>query len=166
MKTLNQNFTLYKDKKSSAPAVLAVFHFAGGDVFVSDRTIAPGAGAPEFRGLVTSWGEVSAPSSGLFTVKLPEVALELANSGEPPFSSYLDDGGAEGAEAELFLWFEGLGYAEKEPVGRFIISSPIEYADERVRLTLVSAFIKRNRLIGRTIARDDYPGADPDAVGG
>lgn len=164
MKTLNPDFASYKDAHSSAPCLLAVFHFLTGDVYVSDRSVTP-PGGPAFLGLVTSWGRLESPRHGLFKIALSRIKIEMANSGSPPFSSYLEAGTAEDTEAELFLWFEGLDYSKKEPVGRFIIGSPVKYSDGAVSLVLVNAFAKNNRLVGRKISRDDYPGADPDAIG-
>ncbi|MBI5694400.1 MAG: hypothetical protein HZC51_01500 [Nitrospirae bacterium] len=165
MKTLNENFAAEKDKRASVPVTLAVFHFASGDVYVSDRVLRAGVDGPEFAGLVTSWGALTAPAHGLFSVALPEVTVELANTGPTPFSSYLESGVPEDTEVELFQWFEGLAYADREPLGRFVISSPVSYSDSSVRLALVSAFIKKNRIVGSPITRDEFPYADTDAVG-
>ncbi len=164
MKTLNPDFTGYKDGLSSAPCLLAVFHFSSGDVFVSDRSVTP-SGGPVFQGLVTSWGSLSGPGHGLFDIGLSQMKIGLANSGTPPFSGYLEAGTGEETEVEMFLWFEGLDYSRKEPVGRFVIASPVEYSENGVSLVLVNAFIRNNRLVGKKISRDDYPGADPDAIG-
>ena len=164
MKTLNLDFISYKDAPSSAPCLLAVFHFSAGDVFVSDRSVTP-PGGPAFQGLVTSWGRLESPGHGLFEIAPAQMKVEMANSGAPPFSSYLEAGIAEDTKAELFLWFEGLDYSKKEPVGRFVIGSPVKYSEGSVSLVLVNAFTRNNRLVGRKISRDDYPGADPDAIG-
>lgn len=164
MKTLNPDFTSFKDAPSSAPCLLAVFHFSSGDVFVSDRSVVP-TGGPAFQGLVASWGSLESPGHSLFEIALSQIKIEMANSGAPPFSSYLEAGTGEDTEVELFLWFWGLDYAKKEPVGRFLIGSPVKYSDGLVSLVLVNAFTKNNRLVGRKISRDDYPGADPDAIG-
>jgi hypothetical protein len=164
MKTFNANFTACKSGGYSSPALLVVFHFASGDVFVSDRTFTAGADGPVFKGLVSSWGKLSSPGNGLFAVVMPEMQLELVNAGAPPFSAYLEGTVPESVEVDLFMWFEGLSYSDKEPLGRFIIASPVEYSETKIKLALVSSFIKRNRTIGRVITRDDYPGADPDAI--
>lgn len=165
MKTFNANFTQCKNSRSSAPALLAVFHFAPGDVFVSDRKIAAGTDGPVFQGLVSSWGKLSSPGNGLFAVGLPQMKVELLNTGDRPFSTYLEGVTPESVEVELYLWFEGLDYGDREPLGRFTIASPVQYSGQKVKLSLVSAFIKRNCIVGKTINRDDYPGADPEAVG-
>jgi len=166
MKTLGQNFTTYKNKKYSTPVTLLVFHFATGDVYVSDRDLQAGTGSPEFRGLVRSWGRMSRTAKGLFSVGLSEMTVEVANTGDTPFSSILEGAVPEGVEVEVFQWFNGLSYAEKEAIGRFVIASPVSYSEDSVKLTLVSSFMNRNRMVGRTIGMTEYPYADTDAYGG
>ena len=165
MKMLNANFTSKKNSKAASPVVLAVFHFNAGDVHVSDRTITAGSGSPVFNGLVTSWGVLSSPARGLFAVSMPEITLEISSAGTPSFASHLQAGIAEDTEVELFLWFDGLTYNEKEPLGRFAITSPVTYGSDNVKVALVSSFLKKNRVIGTKISREDYPNADPDVVG-
>jgi len=165
MRQLNQDFSARKELKTSSPVTLAVFHFPDGDAFVSDRSLTAGEGGPYFKGLVTSWGSLSTPGHGLFSIGLPEITIELANTGDTPFSSLLEACVPEDTYVDLYQWFEGLDYADKELIGRFVISSPVSYNESNVRLALVGAFVRKNRLIGKKISRDEYPQVDPDAVG-
>ena len=165
MKTFNHGFTVLKDAARSAPVTLAVFHFASGDVFVSDRDVKAGLDGPDFIGLVTSWGGIASPGRGPFSVGVPGTTLEIANGGAPPFSSLLESEGAGKIEVELFQWFEGLDYSEKEPLGRFVVVFPVSYTDTGISLTLAGSFGTRRQVVGRTIGRSEYPYADPDAIG-
>jgi len=165
MKTFNQNFTASMGMKSSSPSTLVVFHFSGGDVCLSDRHVRAGDDGPEFKGLVTSWGPIVNKGSGLFSISVPELELTIANTGEFPFSRHLEDSVPEDTEVEVFQWFEGLSYEEKEPLGKFNIASPVEYTESMVKLKLVGAFGRRDRVVGSVITRETYPYADPDCIG-
>jgi len=165
MKTLNANFTAYKNYKTSAPVTLAVFHLTGGVQYVSDRDVAASGDMPAYMGLITSWGGITEGAGGPYRVGLSETAIEIANTASSPFSGLLDGGDPEGAEVELFQWFEGMSYSDKMPIGKYVISSPVVATETSVRIRLVSGFVKRNRIVGRAIGLDEYPGADPDSVG-
>ncbi|HEX9860057.1 MAG TPA: hypothetical protein VGB23_02565, partial [Nitrospirota bacterium] len=144
MKTFNQNFSAAKDSVASSPVTLAVFHFGSGDTYVSDRDLDTLDG-PVFEGLVTSWGEMSYPSSGPSGLLIPEMAIELDDSGAVPFSALLESSVPESTLVDVYQWFQGLSYSDKEPLGRFVVSSPVSYGGNKVRVTLAGAFIKRNR---------------------
>jgi hypothetical protein len=175
MRTVNANFAAAAAGRLPA-CILAVFHFAGGDVFLSDRDVTPGGG-PAVSGLVTGWGVPAAAYKGLFSIALLDMEIEVANSATPPFSTLIESGDPENAEVELFLWFEGTDYANKEAIGKFNISAAsagakykpnsasVSYDDTTVRLSLAGTFKDRDRLIGTVINRDDWPDADPHAVG-
>ncbi len=175
MRTVNDNFAQAAAGRSPA-YILAVFHFAGGDVFLSDRDVTPGGG-PAFSGLVTGWGVPAAAGKGLFSIALPDMEIEVANSATPPFSTLIESGDPENTEVELFLWFEGTDYADKETVGKFKISAPssgakytaksasVSYDESSVRLSLAGTFKDRDRSVGTVISRDAWPDADPHAVG-
>jgi hypothetical protein len=50
-------------------------------------------------------------------------------------------------------------------LGRFAITSPVTYGGDKVKLAFVNSFLKKNKVIGTKISREDYPNADPDAIG-
>ncbi len=164
MKTLNPDFAAAAASPPARPVTLAVFHFPSGDVFVSDRSVAP-EGGPVFEPLVVSWGEITAVSKGAFGLIMPETSIRISNSGTMPFVSLLESAVPEQTEVDLYQWFEGIPYSDREQIGRFVISSPAGYESGHVELSLVCSVVRNNRIVGRTINRDDYPEADPDAVG-
>jgi hypothetical protein len=164
MKTLNQNFVSFKDMKASAPVLLADFFLPGGTAYLSTRQLAPNPGGPEYSGRIIDWS-TGASVSGMFEACLSEATVEFASFGTPSLSDLFGQYGPEGSMVDLFLWFEGLAYADREPLGKFVVSSPVEYTEKSVTLRLVSAFMKRDKAVGKIISRADYPGADPDAVG-
>jgi hypothetical protein len=164
MKTLNQNFVSFKDMKASAPVLLADFFLPGGTAYLSTRELTPDPDGPAYSGRIINWSTV-APVSGMFETSLPEATVEIAASGTPSLSDLFGQYGPEGSMVDLFLWFEGLAYSDREPVGRFVVSSPVEYTEKGVNLRLVSAFVKMDKAVGKTISRADYPGAAPEAIG-
>jgi hypothetical protein len=163
MKQFNSEYTEAAEARVASPVILCVFHFPSGDYYVSDKVVTPDGG-PSFEGLVVSWGEISAPVSGPNEFRMPETTIGLSNSGGTPFTTLLESCIPENTEVELYSWFEGLSYADREPVGRFVMSSPLVYTADRVDITLVCSMVRRNRIVGRTITRDTYPGADPDSI--
>ncbi len=173
MQAINQNFAAAADGHQPA-CILAVFHFASGDVFISDRTITPPDG-PAFSGLVTDWAAPAVSYKGPFSIAIPEIEIEIANSGNPPFSTLIESNDAENTEIELFAWFEGTNYADKEAIGKFKISAnnsgsgigsaAVCYGDNSVRLQLAGAFKGRERQVGTVISRDIWPNAEPHAIG-
>ncbi|MGA2193083.1 MAG: hypothetical protein ABSG42_06880 [Nitrospirota bacterium] len=164
MKRMNEEFVTFKNSQNSAPAILAIFHFATGDVAVSDRNIDTGPDGPYFSGLVTAWGHIGAKAESISSIDLQELDLTLSNLGGPPFSTLLESNNPEGTEVDLCLWFEGMAYSNKEVMGRFIISS-VDYSDSLVKLKLTCSFSQQNMMIGKAITRDDWPNADPEAIG-
>lgn len=164
MKTLNPGFAAAAASLLARPVTLAVFHFPSGDLCVSDRRVEP-EGGPVFEPLVVSWDEITAPFTGAFGFRMPRTSLRISNSGPAPFASLLESSVPERTEVELYQWFEGIPYSDREPLGRFVISSPVGCEAGHVELALVCSAVTNNRIVGRTINRDDYPGADPDAVG-
>jgi hypothetical protein len=175
MRTVNANFASAAAGRLPA-CILAVFHFAGGDVFLSDRSVTP-PGGPAFSGLVTGWGVPAATYKGPFSIALPDMEIEVANSATPPFSTLIESDDAENTEVELFLWFEGTDYADKEAIGKFKIFAPssgakytagsasVSYDESSLRLSLAGTFKDRDRTVGAVISRDAWPDADPHAVG-
>ena len=164
MRTFNPELSARLTDRTSAPVLLAVFHFASGDVFLSDRTVTPTDG-PSFNGLVVSWGRLSSKAGGLFAVPLPEMTVVISNTGPVPFSTHMDGALGEDTGAELFIWFDGLSYIDREPLGRFVVSTPVEVSENTVNLTLVSALVGKNLAVGDVITREAWPGADPDSIG-
>jgi len=164
MKQFNAAYTEAAGARSANPVTLCVFHFPSGDCFVSDRTITP-EGGPRFEGLVVSWGEITSPGTTPSEFRMPETTLGLSNSGGTPFTTLIESCIPEGTEVELFSWFEGIPYSDRQPVGRFVMSSPLVYGPDHVDITLVCSMVRRNRMVGRMISRDSYPEADPDAIG-
>ena len=173
MQTVNQNFAAAAAGHQPA-CILAVFHFSSGDVFISDRTVTP-AGGPAFSGLVTNWAVPAGSYKGLFSIAIPEIEIEIANTGNPPFSDSIESNDVENTEIELFTWFEGTDYADKEAIGKFKISASnsgygigsaaVSYGDNSVRLHLAGTFKGRDRQIGTVISRDIWPNAEPHAIG-
>ncbi len=173
MQTVNQNFAAAAAGHQPA-CVLVVFHFASGDVFISDRSVTPPNG-PAFSGLVTNWAAPVGSYNGLFSIAVPEIEIEIADSGNPPLAELVESNDVENTEIELFAWFEGTDYADKEAIGKFKISSnnagrgvgsaAVSYGDNSVRLRLAGAFKERNRQVGTIISRDIWPNAEPHAIG-
>lgn len=164
MKTFNQNFSAVKDAAKSSPVTLMVLHLGSGDLNASDRDIDTVDG-PAFTGLVTSWGEFTMPASGPSGFRMPEATVELHNAGPGPLSASLEAGVPENTLVDVYQWFEGIPYADKEPIGRFVISSPLVYTGETVRIKLTGSAVTKNTQTGHVITRQEYPDADPDAVG-
>jgi hypothetical protein len=175
MRTVNDNFAQAAAGRLPA-CILAVFHFSGGDVFISDRDVTP-PGGPAFSGLVTGWGAPAAAQKGLLSIALMDMEVEVANSATPPFSTLIESGDPENTEVELFLWFEGTDYADKEAIGKFKISdtssgakdtarsASVSYDESAVRLSLAGTFKDRDLTVGTVIGTDAWPDADPHAVG-
>ncbi|MHB8174378.1 MAG: hypothetical protein ACYDFU_07985 [Nitrospirota bacterium] len=175
MQTVNQNFAAAAAEHQSA-YILAVFHFADGDVFISDRSVTPPDG-PAFSGLVTEWVASAIAYGGLFSIAIPGLEIEIANSGIPPFSTLIESCDPENTEVELFTWFEGTDYADKEAIGKFKIASPlssakngvksasVSYGENSVRLSLAGTLKDRDRQVGEVISRDAWPNAEPHAIG-
>ncbi len=173
MQTVNQNFAAAAAGHQPA-CILAVVHFASGDVFISDRAVTPSNG-PAFSGLVTNWAAPAGSYNGLFSIAIPEIEIEIANSGNPPFSALIESNDTENTEIEVFAWFEGTDYADKEAIGKFKISAnnaghgvssaAVSYGDNSVRLHLAGAFKDKDRQVGKVISRDIWPNAEPHAIG-
>jgi hypothetical protein len=154
-----------------APVQLLAFHFAAGDVLLSDRDLGPADGlADSYAGLVEDWGaleDVSATDPGELSAEIRQMALTIWNGGNPPFSDYFLKEDPENISVDLYQWFSGLGEDDKTRIDSFLIADPISF-DERARLVkldLVSLAINFDQPAGHLLSAADWPTARPADIG-
>jgi len=121
MRSFNTNFKTEKNKRSDGPTPinLLTFNFAT-PAYISDRDITPSGGSPH-KGLVKSWGFIDTsitrtPGAGILgTIEIADLQLVLINTESPRFSdNFTNDDPPENVTVELYQWFDGLAYSEKE----------------------------------------------------
>lgn len=168
---LTTAFTAAMAADGRAPVQLLVFHFAGGDVLLSDRDLGPADGlADSYAGLVEDWGaleDVSAPDPGELSAEIRQLTLSIWNGGTPPFSDHFLREDPENISVDLYQWFRGLGEDDKALIDSFVIADPITF-DERARLVqmdLVSLAINFDQQAGALLSTVDWPTAKAADVG-
>jgi len=175
MRSFNANFITEKNKRSPdgpAPINLITFNFAT-PVYLSDRDVIPSGGSLH-KGLVKEWGFIdsniarTAGASLLGAIEVCDLQLTIINSEDTPFSdNFTADDPPENVTVELYQWFQGLTYSEKEIIFKGIISDPPVYDLYECKLVIRGIWVKYNKLIGEDLIVNPttYPYADPDDIG-
>ncbi|WP_028314670.1 hypothetical protein [Desulfatibacillum aliphaticivorans] len=122
-------------------------------------------------GLVTDWSYVDSATDAardlISPVTAPDLELTLANTGDTPFSSLFDSEPVESVPVTIYQWFKGLAWDEKEIIFQGYVREVTGYNSMTCTLLIQGLWAKYDRLIGRDLAvtYDDFPNADPDAIG-
>ena len=174
MRSFNANFITEKNKRADGPAPINLLTFGfSTPKYISDRDITPSGGSAH-AGLIKEWGFIDSsiaqtPGSGVLgAIQICDLQLTIINSESPPFSdNFTITDPPENVTVELYQWFNGLLYSEKEIIFKGIIAGQPKYDEQECRLTIRGIFEKYNKLIGEDliINVDDYADADPDDIG-
>jgi hypothetical protein len=174
MRTFNANFITEKNRRADGPAPvnLLTCNFST-PVYLSDRDVTPSGGSAH-TGRILRWGFVDSamtqtPGSGVLgTIDVADLEIEIINMGSSPFSgNFTTTDPPENVLFELYQWFDGLLYSEKEPIFRGYPTGQIYFDRDVCRIRLESVFSKYNITIGDDliVSADDFSGADPDDIG-
>lgn len=174
MRAFNANFITEKNKRADGPAPvnLLTFGFAA-PVYISDRDITPPGGSAH-AGLVLDWGFIDSavaqtPGQGILgRIETADLQLTLINSASPRFSdNFTADDPPENITVQLYQWFDGLQYSEKETIFKGVIRGQPEYTERTCTLLVRGVWADYNTMVGEDliISAADYPGADPDDIG-
>ena len=176
MRSFNANFTTEKNSKSGiTPILLVKFNFAT-PVYLSDYTVTP-SGGTEHKGLIKAWSFIdsdvggysgSAIFGGFEVGDMDLTIINSINSGATPFSNnFTESDPPENVTVNIYQWFAGLLYSEKEEIFRGTIFGQPEYNLYECKLTIRGIFQKYNKIIGEDLVVNQatYSGADPDDIG-
>jgi len=172
MRSLNANFITEKNKRGSAPINLLTFNFST-PAYLSDRDVTP-SGGNLHSGLIKEWGFIDSsikqtPGSGVLgSIEICDLQLTIINTESTPFSdNFTSADPPENITVELYQWFAGLLYSEKEIFFKGTIASSLVWDEYECRITVRGIFAKYNKMIGEdlVITLADYPHADPDDIG-
>ena len=174
MRSFNANFIIEKNKRADGPAPINLLTFGfSTPVYLSDRDITPSGGSAH-AGLIKDWGFIDSsvihtPGSGVLgTIQICDLQLVIINTEALSFSdNFTITDPPENVTVELYQWFFGLLYSEKEIIFKGTIAGQPKYDEHECRLTVRGIFEKYNKMIGEDaiVNVDDYPGADPDDIG-
>lgn len=174
MRSFNANFITEKNKRADGPMPinLLTFNFAT-PVYISDRDITPSGGSLH-QGLIKEWGYIDTsiaqtPGKGILgNIEISDLQLKIINTTSPPFSdSFTSEDPPENVTVELYQWFEGLAYSEKELFFKGVIRGQPKYDLYTCTITVQGNSKKYNKLIGEDLIINaaDFPNADPDDIG-
>ena len=171
MRSFNSNFNTEKNKRGTTPINLLKFNFAT-PVYLSDRDITPSGGSAH-KGLIKEWGFLDTavshtPGSGVLgSIEIADLQLTIINTESPRFSdNFTSEEPPENITVELYQWFEGLSYSEKEIIFKGVIRQ-VKYNQYTCAVIIKSIFEKYNKKIGEDliITNINFPNADPDDIG-
>lgn len=175
MRSFNANFITEKNKRSPdgpTPINLITFNFAT-PIYLSDRNVTPSGGSLH-KGLIKEWGfidsNIAAGTGGglLGAIEICDLQLTIINSEDTPFSNnFTATDPPENVIVELYQWFSGLTYSEKEIIFKGIIFGSPVYDLYECKLVIRGIWEKYNKLIGEDLIVNPttYPNADPDDIG-
>jgi hypothetical protein len=174
MRSFNANFVTEKNKRADGPSPINLLKLGfATPAYLSDRDITPSGGSAH-QGLVKSWGFVDSsvqqtPGRGVLgTIEIADFSVVIANSESSRFSdNFTTADPPENVTVELYQWFDGLLYSEKELIFKGVVRGQPEYDLYDCRLVIKGIWEKYNKIIGEDliISADDFPAADPDDIG-
>jgi hypothetical protein len=157
LNNLTSNFLLEMSKDESTPIQLLVFHFASGDVYLSDRDIS--IDGQTYEGLVEDWGELSTVGAENAVSSTMELDLSIWNGGNEPFSlKFLEEDPID-VFVDVYQTFEGLLEIDFAHIGEFVIQDPIENDEFSylLRFTLVTSNMRYFSQVGNLLTKENYP---------
>lgn len=167
---LTTDFITAMEAAGRSPRLLAVFHFASGDVFVSDQALGAADGlTDEYGALVEDWGDLAdvGDPKDPYSSDVRQMTITLWDGGDSPFSDNFLSQDPENVEVDVYQWFAGLTEADKALVDRFVCQDPIE-TDETsrlLRIDLVSLPMRYDGPLGDVITRAAWANAPDESIG-
>jgi len=152
------------------PRLLAVFHFAAGDVHVSDQALGATDGlADEYSALVEDWGDLRGAGDPMSpeASEIRQMIITLWNGGTTPFSDYFLDEDPEDILVDVYQWFYGIAESNKALIDTFVCQDPIQ-ADEvsrLLRIDLVSIGMLYDNPVGDLLTLANWPNAREQDIG-
>ena len=175
MRAHNANFIIEKNKRAPdgpTPINLVTINFST-PVYFSDRDITP-SGGPAHKGLIKEWGFIDSqvpltPGGSLLDkIQSADFYMTVINMESPSFSAnFSEDDPLENCLVEVFQWFDGTLYSEKETIFKGFITGVSPYNLYECKLIVKGYFEKYNKLIGEDliVRAADHPDAAPDDIG-
>lgn len=153
-----------------SPRQLAVFHFAVGDVYVSDQDLGATDGlANEYSGIVEDWGELrgAGDPSNPDASEIRQMSITLWNGGDSPFSDYFLEENPENVQVDLYQWFAGINKSHKALIDRFVCQDPIatDEVSRLLRIDLCSLPMLYDGPVGDIVKIADWPNAKDEDLG-
>jgi len=154
MRSFNANFVIEKNKRADGPGPinLVTFNFTT-PVYLSDRDITP-PGGPAHSGLVSTWGFLDSavsktPGAGILgSIDVCDLRLDIINTQDARFSdNFTVDDPPETVTVEIYQWFDGLQYSEKELIFKGLIAGQPQYNEYICTLTVHSIWEKYNQVL-------------------
>ena len=167
---LTFNFQTKMNAAGRSPRLLAVFHFAQGDVFVSDQALGAADGLDdEYSALVEDWGDLTNSGDAMNpdSSDVRQMAISIWNGGTTPFSDYFLAEDPENVLVDLYQWFAGLTEADKALIDTLVCQDPIA-CDEVSRLLtidLVSLAMRYDAPLGDILTAQAWPDAKSADIG-
>lgn len=168
---LSQDFLDELEAYGVTPVQVAVFKFASGYRYLSDRAFEyePGEFA---ESLIDSWGELDRTASVSDTiagsgVPVSVVSLSILNVGPNWFSSQFNNEPAEGVEVEIWQYL--LGVTDKYLIDSYIIQDNISHSQSSITISvdLVSKLMYSDPYVGFLDENiKDYLGVSVGALSG
>lgn len=162
----------YTEAAGGSQAYVSFSAFVAGDVNYVDDVVVGAIIA--HTGLIKDWGFIDSsiaqiPGRGVLgRIETPDLKLIIINTESPRFSdNFTSDDPPENVTVELYQWFNGLPYSEKETIFKGIILGQPKYDEYTCTLVIRGIWEKYNKKIGEDliVTADDFPSADPDDIG-
>ncbi|MDA3834909.1 MAG: hypothetical protein PF495_16105 [Spirochaetales bacterium] len=173
MRSFNANFITEKNRRADGPSPINLLTFGfSTPVYISDRDVTPSGGSAH-QGLVTEWGFIDSsitqtPGRGVLgRIEICDFKIVIINTESPRLSdNFTPDDPPENVTVELYQWFDGLLYSERETLFKGIIHGQPKYDEYTCTLVIRGIWEKYNKKIGEDliITAADYPNADPDDI--
>lgn len=156
---LTSAFLQKKEQTNRTPIQLMVFHFAGGDVYISDKDIT--INGKEYKGLVENWGEITTAGQGGTDDGISEtlqVTVTIWNGGLVPFSNYFVGEDPLDVEVDIYQTFEGLDESDHALISNFVIQDPINISESSrlLDLDLVSLNMRYTANVGKVLTKSNW----------
>ena len=167
MLSFNSNLTDKLNASATAPVWLLKLFYddEASATLLSDRHIE--VGSDFYNGLVMSWGDLlQTIDIDDFTASPLSFSITLANTPNSieggRFSDLFSSRGYTNRTWELYLFAEGLADADKELIGKGVISGDVEHSHTSVKLRLLDMGAKHHKDIPtNTVLKGTYASASP-----
>lgn len=170
MKNFPALFVAEKDKKTGASPVWILKIRAGGvDYYLSGNAINVTPWGITTKRWVQSWGTITEGISGAideFKISDFSVSLLVDPDASPNILDLAETYDLEKDPCSLYLWFQGCADSPQEMFRGYIRDYPISDGDTVVSLQIQDETLKWESVyVGRKVALQEFPYADPDDVG-